>query len=186
MTVPSPFDSPDAWDTLAIGGSAFSGTFEWGGDLIKRKLDHRHAAGRDGARVRDKGYDLAELDLTLTVINTAQWNDLVALVAVVFPRAATATARNALPCTHPALALAGITKIYGTAMGPLTQSAPTKWTTTMKFVEYRSEAQRNVSRTPHVAPSLGANNPTAFGPPAPAAPPTPPPAPSPTARGPQP
>ena len=30
-SIPSPFDAPDAWDTLAIGGLLFSGAFEFGG-----------------------------------------------------------------------------------------------------------------------------------------------------------
>jgi hypothetical protein len=181
VTVPSPFADPESWDQLTIGGQRFRGTFHWGGDLIKRKLDHRHAAGRDGARVRDKGYDLAELDLTLTITTDDEWSDFVALVALVFPRAATPTTRNAHGCAHPELALAGITEIYGTSMGPPTQASPTKWEVTLKFVEYRAVAQarRNVSRTPQAAPDLGANNPTAFGPPAPTSPPTPPAAPGP-------
>lgn len=182
MTAPSPFANPAAWDELVIGGLRFRGTFRWGGDLIKRKLDHRHAAGRDGARVRDKGYDLAELDLTLTMIDNDQWQDMLAIVALVFPRSATPTARNAHGCTHPQLALAGISEIYGTAVGPVTEPSPTKFEIVLKFVEYRPEAQRrNVSRAPRAAPDLGANNPTAFGPPPPAVPPTPPTAPGPAA-----
>lgn len=186
MTIPSPFDDDETWDTLVIGGARFRGTFEWGGDLIKRKLDHRHAPGRDGATVRDKGYDLAEIDLTLTVIDTPQWEDLQALIALVFPRGTSPAPRNALTCLHPALAVAGITKLYGTSMGPLSQASPTKWTVTMKFVEFRASAQgattsRNVSRTPPAAPDLGSNR-TAFTGTETAPAPTPPPTPGPGRR----
>lgn len=164
MTVPSPFTGAASWDALTLGGVTYRGAFRWGGDLIKRKLDHRHAAGRDGARVRDKGYDLAEVDLTLTVTNDDEWSDMQALVTVVFPRAATPTARNALACAHPALALAGISALYGTSMGPVTEASPTRYEVTLKFVEYRPEAQRNVSRSPRpAAPAAGlGNNATAF------------------------
>jgi len=180
MTAPSPFADPESWDTLVLGGARFRGTFEWGGDLIKRKLDHRHAAGRDGARVRDKGYDLAEVDLKLVMTTTDEWNDMLALVALVFPRSATPTARNAHACAHPMLALAGITELYGTSMGPPKQTSPTMWEITLKFVEYRPEAQRrNVSRTPRAVPDLAANNLTAFTGTTPAPPPPPPPAPGP-------
>lgn len=181
MTVPSPFADPDTWDTLVIGSVRFRGTFEWGGDLIKRKLDHRHAAGRDGATVRDKGYDLAEIDLTLTVTNDDEWQDLQALVALVFPRAATPQGRNALTCAHPQLALAGISALYGTTLGPLSQIAPTKWVTTIKLVEYRADSNSNASRTPRVAaaaPDLGSNR-TAFDIAPADRPPTPPPTPGP-------
>jgi len=183
VSIPSPFDDAETWDTLVIGGVLFRGTFEWGGDLIKRKLDQRHAPGRDGARVRDKGYDLAEIDITLTVIDTPQWEDLQALIAVVFPRGTSPTPRNALSCLHPQLAVAGITKLYGTTMGPLKQESPTKWTATMKFVEFRASAQvsRNVSRTPPAAPDIGANR-TAFTGTETAPAPTPPPTPGPGRR----
>ena len=180
MTAPSPFADSESWDTLILGGVRFRGTFRWGGDLIKRKLDHRHAAGRDGARVRDKGYDLAEVDLVLTITTDDEWSDMLALVALVFPRSATPTARNAHACAHPLLALAGITELYGTSMGPPTQTSPTKWEVTLKFVEYRVGAQRSVSRTPRAVPDLAANNPTAFTGTTPAPAPTPPPAPGPT------
>lgn len=181
MTAPSPFVDPESWDTLILGGVRFRGTFRWGGDLIKRKLDHRHAAGRDGARVRDKGYDLAELDLTLTMTTDEEWQDMLSLVALVFPRSATPTARNAHACAHPELALAGISELYGVSMGPVTEASPTKYEVTLKFVEYRAGAQTNTSRTPRAvpaAPDLGANR-TAFTDTEPAPPPTPPPAPGP-------
>ena len=182
MTIPSPFDDAETWDQLILGGARFRGCFEWGGDLIKRKLDRRHAAGRDGARVRDKGYDLAELDLTLTVTSSEEWEDLQAIIGLVFPRAASPGARNALTCTHPALALAGVSKLYGTSMGPLTQSSPTKWTVTLKLVEYRDPPAggASVSRTPRPAPDIGANS-TAFTGTEQAPAPTPPATPGPTA-----
>lgn len=180
MTVPSPFADPDTWDALTIGGVRFRGTFRWGGDIIKRKLDRRHAPGRDGARVRDKGYDLAEIDLTLTITDDDEWADFTALVALVFPRSATPTARNAHACAHPELALAGITELYGTSMGPVTEASPTKYEVTLKFVEYRVGAQRNTSRTPRAAPDLGANA-TAFTGTETAPAPTPPPTPGPAA-----
>jgi hypothetical protein len=182
MSIPSPFDAAEVWDTLVLGGARFRGTFEWGGDLIKRKLDRRHAAGRDGARVRDKGYDLAELDLTLTVTNSEEWADLQALIALVFPRAASPGSRNALTCTPPTLALAGVSKLYGTSMGPLAQASPTKWTVTIKMVEFRDPpaGAANVSRTPRPAPDIGANR-TAFTGTEQAPPPTPPPTPGPAA-----
>jgi len=179
VTAPSPFVDPESWDTLILGGVRFRGTFRWGGDLVKRKLDRRHAAGRDGARVRDKGYDLAELDLTLVMTSDEEWQDMTALVALVFPRAATPTARNAHGCAHPELALAGITELYGTSMGPVTEAGPTRWEVTLKFVEYRPESQTNTSRTPRAvpaAPDLGANR-TAFT--TEATPPTPPSTPGP-------
>lgn len=177
MTAPNPFDNADVWDTLNIGGCGFGGAFEFSGDALKRRLDRRHASGRDGAHIRDRGYDIAELTLTLKLWESGHWSDLEALVALLFPRSADATRRNAHSCAHPALALAGITEVYATGMDVPKQTSPTLWEVTIKLVEYRPEAPRNVSRTPRAQPDIGANR-TAFtgtepAPPAPTPPSTP-------------
>lgn len=177
--IPSPFTDAATWDTLTIGGVSFRGTFEFSGEVLKRRLDTRHAAGRDGARIRDKGYALAELTLTLRAWEPEHWDDLTALVALLFPRGTDPTRRNAHSCAHPALALAGISELYATSMDAPRQTEAGLWEVSIKLVEYRHEAQqsRNVSRTPAAQPDLGANR-TAFtgteaAPPAPTPPSTP-------------
>ena len=162
--IPSPFADAATWDVLDIGGVTFTGKFKFGGTALKRKLDRRHAPGRDGARIRDKGYDVAELSLVLTCYEEEHWTEAQALIALLFPRSADATRRNAHACNHPKLALAGITKIYATEMDVPDEDDQTKaLTISMKLVEYRDSAQsrRNVSRRPVVAPDIGANR-TAF------------------------
>jgi hypothetical protein len=179
LTITSPIDDPESWDTLVIGGLSFTGAFEFGGDLLTRKLDRRHSAGRDGARIRDRGYDLAEITLTLRLWESKHFEQLDALVRLLFPRGADPTRRAAYSCAHPALALAGITEVYAKKMGSLTQGSPTLWTTEISLVEYRAEAQqagRSRSRTVQQRPDLGANA-TAFSgteavPPAAATPPS--------------
>lgn len=57
-------DSPDLWDTVYLGGNALPGiarvTATHG-----RKLDTKSAPGTNGARVVDKGYQPAKVDITL-------------------------------------------------------------------------------------------------------------------------
>ena len=172
-----PITSSSAWDTLTIGGLSFSGGFELSGDVLVRKLDRRHSAGRDGARVRDRGYDLAKIRLTLRCWEREHFDELEAIVRLLFPRSADTTRRAAYSLPHPALALAGIAEVYAERMSTLTQSSPTLWTTDIDLVEYRAEAQqRSRSRTVRQRPDLGANR-TAFtgteaAPPAAAAPPS--------------
>lgn len=172
-----PITSSSAWDTLTIGGLSFSGGFELSGDVLVRKLDRRHSAGRDGARVRDRGYDLAKIRLTLRCWEREHFDELEAIVRLLFPRSADTTRRAAYSLPHPALALAGIAEVYAERMSTLTQSSPTLWTTDIDLVEYRAEAQqRSRSRTVRQRPDLGANR-TAFtgteaAPPAASAPPS--------------
>lgn len=172
--IPDPFTDPDSWDTLTIGGVSFGGTFKFDGKLLARKLDRRHAAGRDGARIRDKGYEIAEITLTLTCFEAQHWYDLEALVALLFPRGADPSRRNAHACPHPVLALAGITEVYAVSMDAPQQSmeGAGRWDVTIHLVEYRPEAQRNVSRTPRSVPEIGSNATALTG--TEAAPPTPP------------
>lgn len=186
MTIPSPISNPEAWDTLTIGGLSFSGGFEFSGEVLKRKLDHRHSAGRDGARIRDRGYDLAEIKLSLRCYQTLHFEQLGALVALLFPRGADPAQRAAYACAHPALAIAGITEVYAKVMDTLHQTSPGLWETTIDLVEYRAAANRTVAHRVTQRPSIAASNPTAFTG-TEAAPPTPPSAaPSSAGLGPQP
>lgn len=180
MSVANPFTNPDAWDSLTIGGVTFTGRHEWSGDVLKRKIDRRHAAGRDGAHLRDKGYDLAELELSLRCSEARHWDELGALVALLFPRGSDVSRRAAHACAHPALAIAGITEVYATTMGTPRQVEPTVWEVQVKLVEYRADSQRNTSHRPRAVPDIG-STPTAFTgtEAAPPAPPTPPATPGP-------
>lgn len=180
MSIANPFTNPDAWDTLVIGGVTFRGQHQWSGTVLKRKLDRRHAAGRDGARLRDKGYDVAELELTLKCTTAEHWDDLCALVALLFPRGVDSTRRLAHACGHPALALAGIHEVYPVSMDSVRQTEPTVWEASIKLTEYSTAAQANVSHRPRAAPDIGSTA-TAFTgtEAAPPAAPTPPVAPGP-------
>jgi hypothetical protein len=163
VTLPSPLSNPEAWDRLVIGGVEFRGAFEFSGDALKRKLDHRHSASRDGARIRDRGYDLAKIKLSLRCYEDEHFEDLEALVRLLFPRDADATRRAAYACTHPALAVAGITEVYAESMDVLhmVEERGRVWGTTIDLVEYRPEAQRRVGRTVQRRPDLSQNR-TAF------------------------
>lgn len=165
-TLPSPLADPTPWDAPRIAGVAWTGGFTARGDLLKRKLDARGAAGRDGARIRDRGYDLAEIDLTLTLYADEHFDQLAQIVSSMFPRSTDTTRRVAWPVVHPALAFAGITEVYAKSLGALEgPDEAMRWTVSISCVEYRPEAQRSTAHRPRAAaqtaPDLGANR-TAF------------------------
>lgn len=164
-TLPSPLADPTPWDAPRIAGVSWTGGLEIGGDLLKRKLDTRPSAGRDGARIRDRGYDLAEIDLTFTLYKTEHFGQLSQIVSALFPRSTDTTRRRAWPVVHPALGFAGITEIYGKALGALKgPDEQMRWTIQVSCVQYRPEAQRTTAHRPTAAtaaPDLGANA-TAF------------------------
>lgn len=164
-TLPSPLANPRPWDAPRIAGVTWTGGLKIGGDLLKRKLDTRHSAGRDGARIRDRGYDLAEIDLTFTLYESAHFEQLSQIVSSLFPRSADTSRRVAWPIVHPALAFAGVTEIYGKTLGALDgPDEQMRWTIQISCVEYRAAAQRSAAHRPRAAaaaPDLGANA-TAF------------------------
>lgn len=164
-TLASPIADPRPWDEPKIAGVKWTGGFKLSGDLLKRKLDSRHAAGRDGARIRDRGYDLAELTLTLTLFETEHFTQLAQIVGSLFPRSSETSRRLAWPVVHPALAFAGVTEVYGKTLGAI--EGPDEkgvYTIAVEVVEYRPEAQRTAAHRPRAAaaaPDIGANT-TAF------------------------
>jgi hypothetical protein len=176
-TLPSPLADPRPWDAPRIAGVSWTGGLKIGGDLLKRKLDTRHSAGRDGARIRDRGYDLAEIDLTFALYETAHFDQLSQIVSALFPQSTDTTRRVAWPIVHPALAFAGVTEIYAKTLGALEgPDEQMRWTITVSCVQYRPEAQRSTAHRPRAAaaaPDLGANA-TAFDRTVERAPPTPP------------
>ena len=155
MSVVDPYSAPQAWDTLSIEGLTLTCSFEWSGDAIKRKLDRRHAPGRDGARIRDKGYDLAKIKLSLTLYEAQHFTELADLVALLFPRGGPTNRRAAVRCGYPTLAIAGITQLYPESMGMLKQetAGTGKWTVEIDFTEFRPAANAPRAHVVRSAPS---------------------------------
>lgn len=162
MTIPSPITAPDTWDTLTLGGLPFTGEFEFDGDLVAKKVDRRHAPGRTGARIRNRGYDLAKIQLRLGCYEDEHFAQLDAIVRLLFPRGNETVSDAAVACPHPALALASITEVYAEKMGALKKDSRDVWRTTIELVEYRPSTNRPVAHTVVQRPDIAAANPTAF------------------------
>jgi hypothetical protein len=85
--VPVPFwdDAPGAWDTLSLGGQTMPGLATVQG-RVGRKMDTRSRPGADGARVRDRGYEPARLEIHVKVWTPEQLRELINLLAQLHPR----------------------------------------------------------------------------------------------------
>lgn len=64
-------DSPDLWDAVYLGGNALPGIARVSASH-GRKLDTKSAPGTNGARIVDKGYQPAKVDITLKLWTKAQ------------------------------------------------------------------------------------------------------------------
>lgn len=162
MTIPSPITDATAWDTLTLGGLPFDGEFKFSGDAIVKKLDRRHSAGRTGARIRNRGYDLAKIQLRLGCYEHEHYEQLDAILRLLFPRGAETTQDAAVACPHPALALASITEVYAEKMSMIERDDRGVDQVTIELVEYRPTANRPVAHTVRQRPDIAAANPTAF------------------------
>jgi hypothetical protein len=84
--------------------------------MVSRKIDTRSAAGSDGARVRDRGYEPASLEVTIRVWTEEQLEQLEEVLEPLHPRQG-GTQRDPVDVAHPALAILGIRSAYVTAVG---------------------------------------------------------------------
>lgn len=134
----------EAWDTLTLGGVRFGGVCVVSGDAFKKKIDKRRAAGADGARIVDKGFDLVEITLTLTAWLPEHVEQIESLALLVAPRGGPTSRRRALDVAYPSLAFAGITQVYVTgATLPVADDGKVTWT--IRATEYREPPPRNTT-----------------------------------------
>ena len=145
LTMPHEAGGAEAWDRMTLGGQVFTGIATVSGDAFKKKIDKRKAAGSDGARIVDKGFDL--VDLTLTLVgwlpeHAAQIESLLALIA---PRGGARGRGRALDVSYASLAAAGITQVYVTgATLPVADEGKVTWT--IRATEYRDPGPTNRTR----------------------------------------
>lgn len=85
--MPIPFwdDAPGAWETLSLGGVTLPGLASVSG-RVARKMDTRSRAGADGATVRDRGYEPAQIEIHVKVWTAEQLEQLTNVLATIHPR----------------------------------------------------------------------------------------------------
>lgn len=141
-----------AWDRIAIGGLVFTGTVSVTGDAFKKKIDRRRAAGADGARIVDKGFDLVDMTITLTGWTPEHAQQIESLQGLVAPRGGATARGRALDVEYPSLAFAGITQMYVTGAGlPVPDDGKLVWT--LRATEYRDPGPSATNRTRRAQPA---------------------------------
>jgi hypothetical protein len=133
--VSAPFweEQPETWDTLHIAGQRVPGVAHVTGTAA-RKIDTRSAAGADGARVRDRGYEPAALDVQIRIWTEEQLEELEQILEPLHPRQR-GTERTPVDVAHPGLAMLGIRSAYVTAVG-IPQISGGVMTLTVRLLEW--------------------------------------------------
>lgn len=108
----------DQWDRLVLGPSPLPGVWRVETAAV-RKIDVKKAKGLDGERLKDEGYQNAQLVLTGKLVSLEAWALLQALLPTIHPKAMgkVGAPRSALGITHPTTQFLGIDAVYVTEIG---------------------------------------------------------------------
>jgi hypothetical protein len=103
-------DDPVAWNHVAIGGIVYPGIAKIKG-ASSRKMDVKAVRGRDGARMKDGGYENAKIDVELRINTKDEYDRLQPQIDAIHPRQK-GTARNPVDIAYPSLSMLGISSAY--------------------------------------------------------------------------
>lgn len=142
---------PGLWQTLQINGGDVPGVTKIEA-TIGRKLEEKKGRGADGARIIDKGLELAKIKATVTFWTTDHWTSMEDLIDKLAARTALAH-RNAVELFHPAIAALGLKKAVLKSMSsPKPSSVPGAYEIVFDFLEYNpppaSKKGTSSTRTP--------------------------------------
>ena len=100
-------DRSEEWDTITLGSYVLPGVWDVEDGNVKRVLDIKKAPGRDGATIKDEGYENGRLRLVGQLISNDDWKALQVVMRKLHPRKK-GTASQLLRIVHPKSALMGI------------------------------------------------------------------------------
>ena len=151
MTTPYPFDG-DAWDRIAFELVPVSGLARVEGAARKRKIDTPRRGGSDGAHVRIKRRELAELTITLRGWEPGHLEEMERLTELVFPNEATARNHAPVGVTYPTLQFHDVNVIFVHEVeGPEAKDDGT-FELTMKARQWRPPPRRGLTARPAAMP----------------------------------
>lgn len=114
MTQPSPHWDQAEWSKLKIGATDLPGTWEVEG-AASRNVDVKQTKGKDGAVLKDEGYENAKITLIGRLVSKADYDALQVAIAEIHPRRKGA-ARDPVSINHPALTVLGVDAVYVTSI----------------------------------------------------------------------
>lgn len=149
------------FDRISIAGFAFSGLARVEKAERATKVDKPASPGATGVRLRIKGREVAEPEITLTGWTDAHWEELREIAHIVHPIGRTER-HDAVAVAHPSLAFHGIAEVFVQKVtGPDWQD-DRSFVMKLECIEWRPPTARNASRRPSAAPSAPASPGIAF------------------------
>jgi hypothetical protein len=133
-------NATDAWDQITIAGTTLPGHALVTGDGIGRKIDVKSGPGRDGAKIRDRGYEPARFDIECIVWTEEQFNELLPIIEQLQPKRRGGE-RNPVDVSHPSLSILGIRSMYIEKVG-LPQVKGAKLHIPLKAIEWVTQPRQ--------------------------------------------
>jgi hypothetical protein len=145
-------DDPEAWDTLILGKVTMPGVWEVEDGDVKRMLEIKKAPGRDGATVKDQGYENGTFRIMGQICGAEMFAQLQA--ALVTLKATTkGKVRPPVEIRHPQLLLLGITQVNIVKIDVLRRDNGIG-TQTITVLEYIPKPKNAGTKKPSSSPSL--------------------------------
>lgn len=145
MTTPFPKNNARAWDYIVIDGRRVPCLTDYPKTKRAKKTDAKSAFGRNGARVVDRGYGIAEVSVTVWLWTEEHFREWDAILAAILPPAGTRQ-RNAVAIEHPTLAQLAINQIIVKSVGSIDAKGKGLFSVAFEALEYNPEAMRPRSR----------------------------------------
>jgi hypothetical protein len=103
-------DDEHVWDRLQLGKHVMPGIWKVS-CVCARDIDKKKGKGKDGAKIKDRGYDAAEVSFVGKLESKDDWQALQQILPDIHPRKKGGK-RKDMTAAHPSLAVMGVTRIY--------------------------------------------------------------------------
>jgi hypothetical protein len=137
MSVETPFENPEAYDSITLDGVDTPGlcTFKGGGDR-KRKIESQQAPGFGGAFTLDRGEEVPSIDYEIHVWTLDQYKALQVLAAKL-RQTQKSRPPKVIQLVDLAIAHNEIARVVCEVLGAFQSSKPGRWFLPVKFIEWR-------------------------------------------------
>jgi hypothetical protein len=153
MTQPSPHWDQTEWSRLTIGATVLPGVWELEG-AASRNIDVKQTKGKDGAVLKDEGYENAKITLIGRLVSKDDYDALQLAIKDIHPRRKGA-ARDPVSINHPALTVLGIDAVYVTSIATPRLDSVGMLEQRIEVLEYTPQPKKLPKRKMTIEPPLG-------------------------------
>lgn len=146
--VDSPFDSPQTWDQIIIGGQSWSGKFEIRNAARAYKWQVKFSPGTEGAQETYRGKNPTKFEIEFFIWTTDQWNQWLTFSQNFLYQGVKGQVKP-VQIQHPSLSTIGITQVVCEELGAvIKQSDDLMFSAVVKLREFFPALPVNATQSP--------------------------------------